>query len=95
MKNVIIFFCVLISVLTSCSSSVSGSEETASEACIELKVIERAVVNGKCSDELHILANDGTTYHHFIYWDDDYHLAQKGDTVVIKDGRVVDVKFCR
>ncbi len=97
MKKLIFIWCMFVCVLFSACSSVTT--ETADVAntdtvAVEAKVVARAVVNGKCDDMLHVLCTDGECYSMGISYDCALHCLQKGDTVLIKNGKIWSVRFC-
>ncbi len=81
----------------SCSpitTKLAKKQESSSETTSEQKVIERISFSTRDLDVVHILFEDGSIYTKFVGdRDSPSHLAQKGDTVVIKNGEISEIKF--
>lgn len=81
--------------LSSCI--LDGQEtETASEPepdVIEEKIIARVLINGREDDDIHVLCEDGSYYYKYIRpRANRLYLAQPGDTLVLVNNKISDLK---
>lgn len=90
MKNIILFISIAIFalILSSCSS---GTEESADKDVMELKIIERATFVPQADNHLYVLCTDGSVYKEYTLFG--HALAQKGDTLVLQNGEIFDVRY--
>ena len=90
MKNfniiVVLVFIIISFLIVSCGSATATSPDTDTRTVI----VERVRVTGKCSDDVWLLFKDGTRLESF---NDEAVLLERGDTVVIVNGRIKELRF--